>query len=72
MVPGRSNEAYILSGTKYCRIRFTEGQANDELLDGPKAITTGWGAMKFKEVDTIIPHPTSNQNAYVFLGDKYA
>jgi hypothetical protein len=72
IVPGRSNEAYIFSGAKYCRIRFTEGQTNDELLDGPKAITTGWSVMKFKEVDTIIPHPTNNQNAYVFSGVKYA
>ncbi|KAG8705679.1 hypothetical protein FRC08_001517 [Ceratobasidium sp. 394] len=71
MVPGTTDQAYIFSGEKYCRIRFTEGQINDELLDGPKAITTGWSVMKFKEIDTIIPRPGSENGAYVFSGDEY-
>ncbi|KAG8736269.1 hypothetical protein FRC10_009486, partial [Ceratobasidium sp. 414] len=55
----------------YCRIRFTEGVANDELLDGPKPITTGWSVTKFKEIDTIIPRPGSENGAYMFSRDKY-
>ncbi|CAE6424551.1 unnamed protein product [Rhizoctonia solani] len=71
IVPGKTDEAYIFSGDQYVRIRFTEGQTNDELLDGPKAITTGWSVIKFQSIDTIIPNPKNNQNAYIFSGDKY-
>ncbi|KAG9080827.1 hypothetical protein FRC06_006118 [Ceratobasidium sp. 370] len=71
IVPGTPNEAYIFSGEQYCRIRFTEGSTNDELLDGPKPITVGWSVMKFKEIDTIIPRPGSENGAYVFSGDQY-
>ncbi|CAE6413906.1 unnamed protein product [Rhizoctonia solani] len=71
MVPGSNDQAYVFSGEQYCRIKFTEGQINDELLDGPKPITVGWSVMKFSSVDTIIPRPGNNQNAYVFSGDKY-
>ncbi|KAH7333831.1 Hemopexin-like domain-containing protein [Rhizoctonia solani] len=71
IVPGKTDEAYIFSGEKYARIKFTEGQTNDELLDGPKAITTGWSVTKFHSFDTIIPRPGNNQNTYIFSGDKY-
>ncbi|KAF8601636.1 hypothetical protein BDV93DRAFT_585062 [Ceratobasidium sp. AG-I] len=72
MVPGTTDQAYILCGEQYCRINFREGKNDDELLDGPKAITTGWGAMKFKSVDTIIPEPSTTHGAYAFCGDQYA
>ncbi|KAG8740726.1 hypothetical protein FRC12_015899 [Ceratobasidium sp. 428] len=71
LVPGNPKEAYVFSGEKYVRIQFTEGQTNDELLDGPKAITTGWSVIKFKELDTILPRPGSDNGAYIFSGDKY-
>ncbi|CAE6455614.1 unnamed protein product [Rhizoctonia solani] len=70
-VPGATDQAYIFSGEKYIRIRYTEGKNDDELLDGPKAITTGWSVAKFKSIDTIIPRPGNDQNAYIFSGDKY-
>ncbi|KAG8744277.1 hypothetical protein FRC10_010440 [Ceratobasidium sp. 414] len=72
VLPGSSNEAYIFSGTKYCRIRFTEGETNDELIDGPYAISDGWKAATFKQIDTVIPRPGSSPGAYMFSGDKYA
>ncbi|KAG9082775.1 hypothetical protein FRC07_014111, partial [Ceratobasidium sp. 392] len=71
LVPGKSDEVYIFSDEKYVRLRFTEGKNDDELLDGPKAITTGWSVIKFKSTDTIIPRPGNDQNAYIFSGDKY-
>lgn len=71
MVPGSNDQAYIFSGEQYCRIKFTEGQINDELLDGPKPITVGWSVTKFKNIDTIIPRPGSDNGAYIFSGDKY-
>ncbi|KAG8753782.1 hypothetical protein FRC11_007137 [Ceratobasidium sp. 423] len=71
LVPGKTNEAYIFSGEQYIRIKLTEGQANDELLDGPKPITVGWSVTKFQKIDTIIPRPGNDQNAYLFSQDKY-
>ncbi|QRV88309.1 hemopexin domain protein [Ceratobasidium sp. AG-Ba] len=71
IVPGRSNEAYIFSKSQYCRIRFTPGIANDELLDGPKDIADYWGVMDFDEIEGIIPRPGKEQNAYVFCEDQY-
>lgn len=71
LVPGTTNQAYIFSGEKYCRISFTEGQTNDELLDGPKAITTGWSVTGFKSFDTVVPRPGTSNGAYIFSGDKY-
>ena len=70
-VPGSADQAYIFSGGQYIRIRYTEGQNNDELLDGPKAITTGWSVIKLKSIDTIIPEPGSAQGAYAFSGSQY-
>ncbi|KAG8742106.1 hypothetical protein FRC12_015443 [Ceratobasidium sp. 428] len=71
LVPGKPDEAYIFSGEKYARIRFTEGSTNDELLGGPKAITTGWSVIKFKSIDTIIPRPGTDNGAYIFSENKY-
>ncbi|EUC55865.1 hemopexin domain protein, partial [Rhizoctonia solani AG-3 Rhs1AP] len=71
IVPGKTDEAYIFSGEQYVRIKFVELKNDDELLDGPKPITTGWSVTKFKSIDTIIPRPGNNQNAYIFSGDKY-
>ncbi|KAJ1305873.1 hypothetical protein OPQ81_010595 [Rhizoctonia solani] len=71
IVPGTTDQAYIFSGDQYCRIKFTEGQINDELLDGPKPITVGWSVTKFKDFDTIFPRPGSKDGAYIFSGAKY-
>ncbi|CAE6347107.1 unnamed protein product [Rhizoctonia solani] len=71
LVPGKTDEVYLFCEEQYVRIKFTEGQINDELLDGPKAITTGWSATGFKSIDTIIPRPDNEKNAYLFSGDKY-
>jgi len=70
-VPGTPGQAYIFCGEQYCRISFTEGQTNDQLLDGPKPITTGWSVTGFKSFDTIVPRPGTSNGAYVFSGSKY-
>ncbi|KAF8601686.1 Hemopexin [Ceratobasidium sp. AG-I] len=71
MVPGSPEQAYIFSGEQYCRISFNEGQNDDQLLEGPKAIATGWSGIQLKSIDTIIPEPESNQGAYAFSGSRY-
>jgi hypothetical protein len=71
MVPGTTDQAYFFSGEYYCRIKFTEGKFDDQLLDGPKPITVGWSAIKFKTIDRIFPDPGSSDGAYVFSGDQY-
>ncbi|CAE6347119.1 unnamed protein product [Rhizoctonia solani] len=71
LVPGTTDQAYIFSGDKYIRIRFTEGKIDDELLDGPKPISVGWSKIGFESFDTIFPRPGSDNGAYIFSGDKY-
>jgi hypothetical protein len=72
IVPGTTDQAYFFSGEKYCRVSFTEGTGTkDELLDGPKEITTGWSVIKLKSVDTIFPEPGSNKGTYAFSGSQY-
>ncbi|KAF8756497.1 hypothetical protein RHS01_04572 [Rhizoctonia solani] len=71
-VPGRSNEAYIFSGQQYCRIKYTEGKIDDELLDGPKPISVGWSKVGFTDFDTIFARPGSENGAYVFSGSEYS
>jgi hypothetical protein len=71
IVPGTTDQAYIFNGEQYCRIRFTEGKIDDELLDGPKPVKDGWSATGFDSFDIIIPRPESSHGAYIFSGDKY-
>ncbi|CAE6417055.1 unnamed protein product [Rhizoctonia solani] len=72
LVPGRADEAYIFSGEQYCRVKFKEGQTDDELIGGPRDIAGVWSASGFKTIDTIIPRPGNDANAYLFCGDNYA
>jgi hypothetical protein len=72
MVPGTTDQAYFFSGERYCRIKFTQGKSDDQLLEGPEPIMTRWPEMKFKRIDTIIPDPEDPLGAYVFSGDQYA
>jgi hypothetical protein len=71
MVPGRTDQAYFFSGNHYCRIKFTEGKFDDQLLDGPKSNTVSWSATKFMTIDRIVPVPGSSDGAYIFSGDQY-
>ncbi|KAF8595871.1 hypothetical protein BDV93DRAFT_528386 [Ceratobasidium sp. AG-I] len=72
IVPGTTNEAFFFSEDQYCRVSFNEGQANDKLLEGPKSISSGWSAMGYPAVDTIIPRPgLPADRAYIFYGKNY-
>ncbi|KAF8706651.1 hypothetical protein RHS03_04792, partial [Rhizoctonia solani] len=71
-VPGHSNEAYIFSGDQYCRIKYTEGKIDDEVVDGPKPISVGWSKVGFTDFDTIFARPGSENGAYVFSGSEYS
>lgn len=70
-VPGKPDEVYFFSGQQYCRTKYTEGKIQDELLDGPKPITTGWSALGFDSIDTVFPRPGTDRGAYFFNGGEY-
>ncbi|KAM7190393.1 Hemopexin-like domain containing protein [Rhypophila sp. PSN 637] len=75
--PGHENQVYFFSGTKYLRIRFTPGTPDEELLNGPTEISSGWASLDkagFKTVDAILPITgveSAKGEAYVFSGDQY-
>jgi len=71
-VPGTTDQAYIFSDDQYARIRWTELKNDDELLDGPKPITTGWGKTGLNSFDTIIQVPGSDKDTYVFSYNQYS
>ncbi|QRV75854.1 hemopexin domain protein [Ceratobasidium sp. AG-Ba] len=73
IVPGTTDQAYFFSRNEFCRVSFKEGSAApDELLEGPFLIRERWPNLGFKTIDTIIPDPSSPNQAYVFSGDKAA
>lgn len=72
LVPGTTDQAFFFSEDKYCRISFREGHKDDKLLEGPKLISSGWSAMGFPAIDTIIPRPgSSTDHAYIFYDKDY-
>ncbi|KAG9100978.1 hypothetical protein FS749_011258 [Ceratobasidium sp. UAMH 11750] len=69
IVPGTTDQAYIFSDTRMCRISFREGTSDgDELLDGPHVIRARWGKLGFLRVNRIVPNPHAPEQAYVFAG----
>ncbi|KAG9126089.1 hypothetical protein FRC07_004932 [Ceratobasidium sp. 392] len=70
-VPGTTDQAYFFCGNKMARVSFKEGVGSpDELKEGPHMICDHWSGLGFHSIDTIIPHPTSNEHAYVFSGNQ--
>ncbi|KAG9083930.1 hypothetical protein FS749_005623 [Ceratobasidium sp. UAMH 11750] len=73
IVLGKTDQAYIFSGNKICRILFREGTSDgDELLDGSHVIRARWGKLSFWKVDRIVPNPHLPGQAYVFAGSQAA
>ncbi|KAG8706115.1 hypothetical protein FRC12_007188 [Ceratobasidium sp. 428] len=71
IVPGTTNQAFIFCRNEYIHVSFKEGTANsDELLDGPHMTRERWNRLGWQTIDTIIPHPTSSEQAYVFSGKE--
>ncbi|QRW04761.1 hemopexin domain protein [Ceratobasidium sp. AG-Ba] len=69
LVPGTMDQAYFFSRNEFCRVSFKEGSGSaDELLEGPYLIQQRWSNLGFQTIDTIIPSPSSPNQAYVFSG----
>ncbi|KAF8704332.1 hypothetical protein RHS03_06047, partial [Rhizoctonia solani] len=69
IVPGKTDEAYFFCGEQYARVWFQEAKGN-ELREGPLPIESKWPG-GFRSIETIIPRPGNEQNAYIFSGSKY-
>lgn len=74
--PGHEGEHYFFSGTQYVRIKFTPGTPDEELLNGPTDIVSGWASLDeagFSKVDAVLPITADGVEgeAYVFSGDSY-
>ena len=68
------NQTYFFGGTRYARIKFTPGTAEEQITVGPTKITKNWGLLKkagFGTVDAILPHPSAENEAYFFSGSQY-
>lgn len=71
MVPGTKDQAFFFRDDQYCRVSFYEGYGGDQLLDGPKPITSGWSQIQFSSIDTVVPQHGSDKGAYAFSNSKY-
>lgn len=68
-------EAYMFSGNKYVRVGIKPGTLEDSLLAEPTDIYWGWKSLKkagFSTVDSALPVPGIEGDAYFFSGTFYA
>jgi hypothetical protein len=74
-VPGHEGEVYFFSGTRYVRIKFVPGTAEERIVFGPANIADEWKSLAkagFATVDAVLPVPGHNGQAYFFSGNQYA
>ncbi|KAI0860057.1 hypothetical protein F4860DRAFT_515317 [Xylaria cubensis] len=68
------NEAYFFCGKSYSLIKVEPGTNNDEIVNGPKLISTEWPSLhesSFSTVDSSVMIPKSDPEAYFFNGADY-
>ncbi|XXH00981.1 hypothetical protein Hte_007332 [Hypoxylon texense] len=68
------NEAYFFYGKSYALIKVNPGTNNDEVINGPKFITTEWPSLRqsgFVTVDSTVMIPKDDPEAYFFNGANY-
>ncbi|QRV90478.1 hemopexin domain protein [Ceratobasidium sp. AG-Ba] len=73
-IPDCVYEAYVFSGTQFCRIRYLVSGGDDELLAFPASITTHWPSLAragFDHVDAAIIVPGTTNQAYFFSGTRF-
>lgn len=73
-VPGRANDAYIFSGSKYIRITIDPYSLQDSLVNGPYQIADKWPSLatsKFTAIDATLPVPGKPEQVYFFRGSEY-
>ncbi|KAG8734025.1 hypothetical protein FRC10_011999 [Ceratobasidium sp. 414] len=73
-IPDQVNEAFVFSGTKFCRIRYLFDHNDDELLAGVDSITPRWSSLTkagFNYVDGAMVVPGTANQAYFFSGSRF-
>ncbi|KAF8756559.1 hypothetical protein RHS01_04597 [Rhizoctonia solani] len=70
-VPGTTNETYLFCDNKYIRTSWYEGKKDEDILEGPKYISQGWGITGFARFDMVLPHLTKPDHVYIFSEQKY-
>ncbi|KAG8734026.1 hypothetical protein FRC10_012000 [Ceratobasidium sp. 414] len=73
-IPDRVYEAFVFSGTKFCRIRYLVDQNDDELLTSVSSIAPHWDSLSkagFDHVDGAMVVPGTTHQAYFFSGSKF-
>ncbi|KAG9126953.1 hypothetical protein FRC07_001252 [Ceratobasidium sp. 392] len=66
-------QAFVFSGTRFCRIRYLVGQGDDDLLTSVGSIKEHWGSLAragFHKVDGAMIVPGTTDQAYFFSGTK--
>ncbi|KAG8791502.1 hypothetical protein FRC12_009033 [Ceratobasidium sp. 428] len=71
--PGVPMQAYFFCGSKVTVIKYTPGTRDDIIVEPPKYTQTYWrkSLARFHRIDTAIPNPTNENEAYFFSGDRY-
>ncbi|KAG8717247.1 hypothetical protein FRC08_007909 [Ceratobasidium sp. 394] len=73
-IPDEVYEAFVFSGTQFCRIRYLVGQNDDVLLSSVGSITSYWSSLAkagFDHVDGAMIVPGSTDQAFFFSGSKF-
>ncbi|KAK3299778.1 Hemopexin-like domain-containing protein [Chaetomium fimeti] len=74
-VPGKPDEVYFFSGTRYVRIKFVPSSPEESIVFGPANIADHWKSLikaGFQTVDAAFPVPGHEGEAYFFSGANYA
>ncbi|KAG8696226.1 hypothetical protein FRC09_008644, partial [Ceratobasidium sp. 395] len=72
-LPDEEYQAFVFSGTQFCRIRYLVVQGDDELLTSVGSINGTWGSLAkagFDHVDGAMVVPGTTDQAYFFSGTK--
>ncbi|KAG9098173.1 hypothetical protein FRC06_006678 [Ceratobasidium sp. 370] len=73
-IPDQVDEAFVFSGTKFCRIRYLVDHDDDELLTEVHPITPHWSSLTkagFNYVDGAMVVPATTNQAYFFSGSRF-
>ncbi|KAG9118569.1 hypothetical protein FRC07_006862, partial [Ceratobasidium sp. 392] len=70
-VPGAEKEVWIFGGTQMARISFKDN-SKLEVLSDPYYIAEYWSNLGWDSIDMIFPVPRTDDQAYVFTGNKAA
>ncbi|KAG8780961.1 hypothetical protein FRC12_022387 [Ceratobasidium sp. 428] len=73
--PGVAKQAYFFCGLEYVVVKYTPGTTDDALVHRPRSISSGWPSLArigFRRIDSVLPNPANEKQAYFFSEDKYA